>query len=186
MAVGSLARNPDLIARARLLRYCGIGKSGFEASGNKDRWWEYDIAEFFPRFLPNDISASIGLAQLEKLDAMQGRRREIWDVYQNEFQALPWLVRPQNAAEDERHSYFTYCIRVLGGSRDRFAKYLLDRGIYTTLRYHPLHLNRIYGSTTCLPVTEQLNEEALSLPIHPNLTDEDVSRVIDEVTSFPT
>ena len=53
---GLTAQNPDWIARARVLRYCGIGKSGFEASVTKDRWWEYNIAEFFPKFLPNDIN----------------------------------------------------------------------------------------------------------------------------------
>jgi dTDP-4-amino-4,6-dideoxygalactose transaminase len=181
---GLTARKPELVERTRLLRYCGIGKSGFEAAPNKDRWWEYNIAEFFPRFLPNDLVASVGLAQLRKMDQLQMRRRTIWDIYQKHFSGLSWLARPQDAARDEQHSYFTYCVRVLNRRRDEFAKYLYAQGIYTTLRYHPLHLNPIYQSRARLPVCEQLNEEALSLPLHPSLTDNDVELVISAVKHF--
>lgn len=181
---GVTAQDPELVAGARLLRYCGIGKSGFEASGKKDRWWEYNIQGFFPRFLPNDITASVALAQLRKLDGLQATRKKLWESYQKEFADLDWIVRPQDAALNEQHSYFTYCIRVLGGMRNRFAKYLLENHIYTTLRYHPLHLNPIYRSKAKLPVCEQLNEEALSLPLHPNMSESDVAKVITTIRDF--
>jgi dTDP-4-amino-4,6-dideoxygalactose transaminase len=181
---GLTARNPELVQRTRLLRYCGIGKSGFEASVNSDRWWEYNIAEFFPRFFPNDLVASVALAQLRKLDQLQTRRREIWELYQREFAGLNWLVRPPDPELDEQHSYFTYCVRILNSRRNEFAKYLYANGIYTTLRYHPLHLNAIYKSNTKLPVCEQLNEEALSLPLHPNLSEQNVEQIISAVKGF--
>jgi len=178
---GLTAKDPARIERARRLRYCGIGKSGFEASASKDRWWEYTVTDFFPKMLPSDIAASIGLAQLRKLDKMQGKRKGIWEAYQTEFASLPWLTRPQDAPPDAKHSYFTYCVRVSGGRRDAFAKYLYENGIYTTLRYHPLHLNEIYASTAKLPVSERLNEEALSLPLHPGLSPDDVAKIIGAV-----
>lgn len=181
---GLTAQDPEVIARARLLRYCGIGKSGFEAAASKERWWEYNIVEFFPKFMPNDINASIGLAQLRKLDHSQSYRKQIWDLYQSEFGNLGWLVRPQDPADDERHSYFTYFARVAGGKRDRFAKYLYDQGIYTTFRYHPLHLNPIYKSDERLTNCERLNEEGLNLPLHPNLTSADIDKIISKVKAF--
>lgn len=181
---GLTAGDPALVERAEMLRYCGIGDSGLERSTRSDRWWEYDIAECFPRFLPNDISASIALAQLSKLDAMQARRKQIWDRYQEQFAGVAWLVRPTEPGGNERHSYFTYVVRVLGGRRDEFARYLYEAGIYTTLRYHPLHLNPIYGSSARLPVCEQLNEEALSLPLHPSLSEHDVERIVSAVHGF--
>jgi aminotransferase len=181
---GLAAKDPARIARAKQLRYCGIGKSGFEASASKDRWWEYNVTDFFPKMLPSDIAASIGLAQLRKLDKMQAYRKSIWERYQKEFADLGWLVRPQDAPADATHSYFTYCVRVPGGRRDSFAKYLYDNGVYTTLRYHPLHLNKIYGSTAKLPVCERLNEEALSLPIHPALKEADVAKIVEKVRAW--
>lgn len=186
MGEGGGITSPDaeLVARARTLRYCGIGKSGFEASANKDRWWEYKIVDFFPKFLPNDINASIGLAQLKKLAKHQAYRKEIWDLYQREFANLSWLVRPVDPAPNERHSYFTYLVRVGNGKRDRFAKYLYEHGIYTTFRYHPLHMNPIYKSAAKLPVSERLNEEGLNLPLHPNLSSADIDKIISTVKAF--
>ncbi|MBI3939873.1 MAG: DegT/DnrJ/EryC1/StrS family aminotransferase [Acidobacteria bacterium] len=181
---GLTARDPARVEGARKLRYCGIAKSGFEASANKDRWWEYEVSDFFPKMLPCDIAASIGLAQLRKLSSMQDRRHRIWETYQRELAGVGWLARPQNAAPGDRHSYFTYCIRVAGGRRDALAKHLYAGGIYTTLRYHPLHLIPIYRSMACLPVCERLNQEALNLPLHPGLSDTDVEKIIRAVREF--
>ena len=177
------AKDPALAERARLLRYCGIGKSGFEASANKERWWEYNIADFFPKLLVSDVLSGIGLAQLRKLDELQAVRRRIWDTYQKEFADLDWLKRPVDAASNEQHSYFTYVIRL--PKRDRSAKILYDRGIYTTLRYHPLHMNAIYHSQARLPNSERLNEEALSIPLHPNLSQGDIDKVVTEIRALP-
>ena len=180
---GLTAKDPARVARARQLRYGGIGKSGFEPA-KKDRWWEYNVTDFFPKMLPSDISASIGLAQLRKLDAMQAYRKRIWELYQKEFASLAWLKRPQDAPAGDRHSYFTYCISINGGRRDALAKFLLQEGVYTTLRYHPLHMNPIYGSKAHLPNCERLNEEALSIPLHPGLKEADVEKVIASVKKF--
>lgn len=181
---GIAARPSELVERARLLRYCGIGKSGFEASVSQQRWWEYHITDFFPKLLPNDVMASVGLAQLRKLAPLQASRRRMWQHYQDALAGIQWLIRPQDPRPQVQHSYFTYLVRVLGGRRDDLARYLYSNGIYTTLRYHPLHLNLIYGSTAKLPNCEQLNEEGLNLPLHPNLSEEDVEKIIRTVKNF--
>ena len=187
---GLTSPHPALLARARELRYCGVAKSGFAAAaagarGAADRWWEHEVRHAWPKMLPNDVSASIGLAQLRKLDALQARRRQVWDRYQRELGGLDWLRTPCDPDADEQHSYFTYLVRVPGGGRDRLARHLLDRGIYTTLRYHPLHLNPIFRSDARLPVCERLSEEGLNLPLHPGLSDDDVSAVVDAVRGWP-
>jgi aminotransferase len=181
---GVTARDPAVMERARKLRYCGIGKSGFEASsGGKRRWWEYEIADVFIKMNPSDIAAGIGLAQLDKLDAHQAYRKRIWDHYQSEFAGVPWVTRPLEAREGDRHSYFTYGVRV--PQRDELAQFLLDQDIYTTLRYHPLHMNPIYGQTDVhLPNCERLNDEALCLPLHPRLTEAEVEHIVAAVKSF--
>lgn len=181
---GVTARDPEVVARARALRYCGIGRSGFETSARRDRWWEPEILDIFPRLIPNDIVASIALAQLRKLDRLQARRRSIWIRYQREFSGLAWLVRPAEVEPDEQHSYFTYCIRVVDGRRDELARHLYERGIYTTLRYPPLHVNPIFRSGTKLEACERLGKEALCLPLHPNLSDEDLDRIVEAVRAF--
>ncbi len=181
---GITCRDPGLLPRIKRLRYCGIGKSGFEAAADRAQWWEYDIHDVFPKILPNDVSASIGLAQLKKLDCNQARRKDIWSRYQSELACVTWIRTPAEPAAGERHSYFTYFIRVMNGRRNELAMSLLAARIYTTLRYHPLHMNPIYRSSARLPGCELLNEQGLNLPLHPALSDEEVGRVIDAVRRF--
>ncbi|MGB7159945.1 MAG: DegT/DnrJ/EryC1/StrS family aminotransferase [Tepidisphaeraceae bacterium] len=182
---GVTMKNPALLERAKLLRYCGVGKSGFDSLGGKERWWEYDVREIFPKMLCNDICASIALAQLGKLPANQARRKQIWATYQRELADVPWITHPQDAAADEVHSYWTYLIRVMDGRRDALANTLLERKIYTTFNYHPLHLKPIYGPPARkLPNCELLSEQGLNLPLHPRLSDDDVAQVIDAVKTF--
>jgi len=185
---GITVRDERRFERARKLRYCGIGQSGFQVAGNGDkspaRWWEYDISEVFIKMTPSDVAAGIGLAQLRRLDALQQRRQQIWTRYGEELGSLPQITTPAEPAEDERHSMFTYFIRV--PERDRVARALLARGIYTTLRFHPLHLNPIFASTGRLPISEALNREGLNIPLHPRLSDDEVAQVIEalaEVTA---
>jgi aminotransferase len=184
---GITARDPARIARAKVMRYCGIGKSGFDAAvssaGGKARWWEYNIQEPFIKMLPTNIAANIGLAQLDRIDTLQARRREIWNAYQRKLAQVPGLITPLDAPEGDRHSYFTYCIRA--PRRDELAHYLLDNQIYTTLRYHPLHLNPLYRQMNVrLPNCEQLNDDALSIPIHPRMSDADVEKVVSIIKNF--
>ncbi|PIZ29947.1 MAG: DegT/DnrJ/EryC1/StrS family aminotransferase [Alphaproteobacteria bacterium CG_4_10_14_0_8_um_filter_53_9] len=183
---GLTTRYPDMAARAKKLRYCGIEKSGFEASKHgKKRWWEYSITEPFIKMNPSDIAGAMGVAQLEKLPDLQARRKEIWERYQAELADVDWIICPKDAPEGDTHSYFTYALRVTNGKRDDLAAALFDQEIYTTLRYHPLHLNPLYGQMDKrLPNAEALNEDCLSIPLHPNLSDEDVTRIIAALKAF--
>ena len=185
---GVTTADPERLARARRLRYCGIAKSGFEASATKSRWWEYDISDSFPKMLNTDIGAAIGLVQLRRLPGFQRRRRDIWERYTHTFTteswANTWLDVPPGPEAGDQHSYFSYCIRLRAGSRDRLAKFLYERDVYTSLRFHPLHLNAIYGSHDRLPNCEWLNEHALNIPLHHRMTDAEVSQVLDGLRDF--
>ena len=175
---GICSNNLKYQEKTKRLRYCGILKSGLQARTDKDRWWEYDVDEPFIKMLPNDIAASIGIAQFKKLDTLQAKRKAIWDKYQSELANVSWLITPPAIPINIKHSYFTYFIKVINGKRDWLARYLLDKGIYTTVRYQPLHLYSAYGSRQKLEAAELLNEQLLNLPLHPNLSDGDVDYII--------
>ena len=184
---GITCRDLNKIERAKIMRYCGIGKSGFDSAVSnaslKNRWWEYNIQEPFIKMLPTNMAASIGIAQLDKINELQSRRKNIWDRYQYEFKDSPHLILPKEAEIGDKHSYFTYCIRTQ--RRDELAHFLLTKDIYTTLRYHPLHLNPLYGQTNVtLENSEILNSDALSIPIHPRVTDTELDHIIYSINSF--
>jgi len=182
---GITSPNPRLIDKAKVLRYCGIGKSGFDSSQeNKNcKWWEYSIEEPFIKMLPTNIAAAIGIEQIKKIDSLQARRKAIWDTYSAQLRSIREILLPVDPKPYATHSYFTYCIRCQ--DRDQLAARMLEAGIYTTLRYHPLHLNSLYGQTQLnLQNSQQLNTEALSIPIHPRLTDGEVAYVLQVISDF--
>lgn len=181
---GVTGRDDAILDKARNLRYCGIGRSGFEAAHDERRWWEQRSVEVFPKMIPSDLCAAVGLAQLGKLDCLQEKRRRIWQHYQQAFSGLEWLARPVEAPDGDQHSYFTYCVRLLDGRRDELAVRLLDRGIYSTLRFQPLNRINPYRTQTVLSTTDRLADEGLCLPLHPGLSDEDMERVIDAVSTL--
>ena len=185
---GGIAFNSqERYEKAKKLRYCGIGKSGFQQSQelahSKNRWWEYNISDVFIKMLPTDLAAGIGLAQLEKIDNLQARRKVIWERYQEAFADSPVIQRMVDLRPGDKHSYFTYLIQV--PRRDDLAYHLLDKKIYTTLRYHPLHLNALYGQLDKdLEGCNLLNERGLNIPLHPNLTDDEVEYIIASIIEF--
>ncbi len=181
---GICFKSSSLYERAKRLRYCGIGKSGFESiSETKSNWWEYHISEPFIKMLPTNLHAAVADVQLTRLASLQQRRSEIWEMYDEGLRGIPGITLPVHTLPSEKHGMFTYCICV--PRRNELAKFLLDQKIYTTLRYHPLHLNNLYGSTKDnLENSIYLNSNALSLPIHPRLSDNDVDFIVDRIKMF--
>lgn len=180
-----VAASPTVIERVRRLRYCGIAKSGIDAAKeHKSRWWETEVLYPAIRQMPNDVNAAIALAQLRKLDILQQTRKSIWDIYQKEFSNLP-IGLPPDPATNEQHSYFTYAIKLQDSDvRDNLALYLYDKGIYTTFRYYPIHYMKLYKTDQILPNTTKLNEVTLNLPIHPDLTGENINYIIATIKDF--
>ncbi len=175
---GISSDDSDLIARAKVMRTGGMRKN------NPDKWWEFDLDCIEHKFVPNDITASIAIAQLGKLDAMQLERKLIWNIYNEELADIDWLITPPGIPNSIKHSYFTYFIKVINGKRNELARYLLDNGIYTTVRFPALHLIKAFGSKQKLPVAEQLNEQLLCLPLHPNLTDDELTYIIETIKAY--
>jgi aminotransferase len=182
--LGGITAIPKYQEKTKTQRYCGILKSGLLASTDKTRWWEYELGNPFIKMLPNDISASIGIAQLRKLDKLQSIRKHIWDTYMQELCSIGWLILPPMIPKNVKHSYFTFFIKVINGKRDELARHLLNKGIYTTVRYEPLHLYKAFGSRQKLEVAELLNEQLLNLPLHPNLTQQQLEYIIDTIKAL--
>jgi len=179
---GIYFKDKELSEKSLQMRYCGIGFSGFN-NAQKDPnkiWWEYNITNPNVKMLPSDIEGSLALTQLKNLHLNQNRRKEIWDYYQESFKNVN-LITPVDCNKNETHSYFTYFIQMGGNIRNEVAKNLFDLGIYTTLRYHPLHLNPIYNTNIKLYNSEKLNKTGLNIPLHQNLSDDDVNYVCDNI-----
>ena len=158
----------ELAERTRLLREHGM----------KVRY-HHEVVGY--NFRMTDVHASIGLAQLPKLEAANARRQGIAARYDAELVG----VVPPTVATGCSHVYHQYTIRV--AQRDAFVERLKERGVGSGIYYPiPVHRQGAYAALgygeQSLPVTERLSEEVLSIPVHPALSDTDVDAVIAAVS----
>ncbi|MDZ7261180.1 MAG: DegT/DnrJ/EryC1/StrS family aminotransferase [candidate division KSB1 bacterium] len=186
---GAIAINdPSLVNRAIEERYLGLlpkGSSGVDSLQEKpNRWWEIEMSRTANRYTSNDIIGAMARVQLKKLDAFIQRRKEIWTIYQSEFAGLEWLECPPEPLPQAEGSYYLYWLRIKHGQRDSLARYLVDNGIYCTFRYFPLHLIKVYGHFGKLANAEWLNESVLNIPLHQNLSETEIAKIVDTVKRF--
>ncbi|MEV7039135.1 DegT/DnrJ/EryC1/StrS family aminotransferase [Amycolatopsis sp. NPDC051061] len=176
------ARDPEMVARGRKLAYLGLEQfSGLsQAPLVESRWWEFEVSSFSGRSVMNDMQAAMGLVQLPKVEAFIKRRRAVAEFYDRELVDLTGVRTPPPLPVDHRSSYYLYWVQMEPEVRDRVARTLLERGIYTTFRYPALHRVRAYGSAASLPRAERAVDRTLCLPLHQALTDADVERIAAE------
>lgn len=183
---GMITTNNERVYEKLLkLRWCGINKSTYQRSVKGYSWYyEVDCLGFKEHM--NDITASIGLVQLRKLDKMNARRREIVKRYNEEFENLDWIETPVER-EYVKSSLHNYVIKVNKGDRNELIAYLAEKGISAGVHYMPLYLHPIYKKLkiggSCL-VADRVWKKIVTLPLYPDMTDLDVDRVISAVKSF--
>ncbi|MGO1055507.1 DegT/DnrJ/EryC1/StrS aminotransferase family protein [Crossiella sp. CA198] len=179
-------RDDELAAKARGLAYHGLAQSsGFSAAKVSHRWWELDVRDFGGRMIGNDLTAAIGSVQLRNLPQAIGRRREIVEQYDQLLAGVPGVVLPPPLPEGHSSSYYFYWVQLDPRIRDVVAAGLLERGIYTTFRYPPLHKVPAYqADVTPLPATEAAADATLLLPLHHGLADAEVKTVAAELTEL--
>ena len=178
-------KDEEDINKLEKLTYLGLeSKSGF--SNNIDsKWWEFDVSVPARRCIINDIQAAMGIEQLKKIDKFIAKRKLVHDAYSKELHQLDWLKTPNPIPHNTTSSYYMYHIQVKNKKyRDKLAKYLRDREIYTTFRYYPLHLVNYYESDTKLPNTEYAAQHTLCIPLHQGLNEDEVSYIIQTIKKF--
>lgn len=178
----------ELARRVRLMRLHGIDREVWDRYRSPSGSWYYEVQE--PGFKYNlpDLTAAIGRVQLAKADELRAARVAIAGAYQQAFADLDCLQLP---AQDPRHSWHLYLIRLraqrLSLGRDEFIQALRAEGIGASVHFIPLHAmpyyRRTYGlSPADFPVAWSGYLRALSLPIFPGMSEEQVQRVIQAVT----
>lgn len=192
--------NDEWARRARLLRAHGVerDRNRFEGLGtsggvwNEKGPWVYEMHELGYNYRITDLQCALGRSQLAKLERFVARRREIVASYNSAFADTEWLVVPglRNSGDRDHVSWHLYTVEIdfdrIGVSRTEFMSRLRARNVGSQVLYIPVHLQPWYRKTygygpgKC-PLAESFYEKALSLPLHPSLTDEDVNRVIRAV-----
>ena len=177
--------DPDLFKDVKAMRWVGIDKDNWKTAqqytaANRDALhWFYEINVLGYKYNMNDLAASIGLAQLRKLPAMNQRRSEIIRAYMDGLKDLPGVM-PLLPFEPENYCYQMFGIRA--DRRDEMILHLKSKGVATGCHYTPLSIQPLFApwGHTC-PYVEEEQNKFITLPLHAELTDEEVAYVLDEI-----
>jgi perosamine synthetase len=185
----------EVMQALRKLRWVGIDKSTWdrtEETGATMRAgirryakysWYYEVNDLGYKYHMNDISAAIGLVQLGKVEAANDRRREIAAQYTEMLGDLDWVETPVTRpyAFSAQHNYV-----IKTPYRDALREHLSKQGISTGVHYMPIHLHPYYRrqSWMTLPVIEETWVKLLTLPLFPDLTDQQVQYIVDAIHNF--
>lgn len=177
---GAITTNDEEIyKRLRTLTWLGVEKSTFDRVGKKYTW-DYDItqAEGVKGYM-TDVQSVIGLGQLRRLDQMTARRREIQDKYNEGFKDCEYIKIPMHS---ETVQYYTMQCE----GRDQLGEYLANNGVATSVHFKPLSEMSYWkkAKKNPLPVTDKVWPKLLSLPVFNSLTNEEVKKIIDLVTTY--
>jgi dTDP-4-amino-4,6-dideoxygalactose transaminase len=150
------------------LRWCGISNR----KGTK-----YDITNLGWNYYMNELSAGIGIEQLKKLDKNNNKRKNIAKRYSKELDVELKMQFQKDC------SYHIFWIQVK--NREQFMMKMKQEKIETGIHYLPIHKMSFYKKfSKKLKMTEDATTKIVSLPIHPNLSENDVTRVIKSVNKL--
>ena len=177
----------DLAARYRRLSLHGITADGWKRYRLGGKWF-YEVVEMGYKYNLTDVAAAMGLVQLEKLDDFDARRHEIAKAFGEKLADLPDLALPSEP-KDMHHAWHLYIVSLTDKSRatrEQLIERLTERGIGTSVHFIPAHLHPYYASHLGhkrgdFPRAEAAFECAVSLPLYPAMTDEDVDYVATSV-----
>jgi dTDP-4-amino-4,6-dideoxygalactose transaminase len=181
-------KNTDKRIEAEESLYLGLpvkSKSGLDSSSeNAANWWEFEMNRAGRRAIMNNVTAAMGLSQLNKLSTFIDKRKNIFEKYTRVLEGIGDIKLPPTPKFEHKSSYYFFWIQTK--HRDELAKFLLDKGIYTTFRYWPLNKIKLFSDYAIkeYPNSDYAASRTLNIPLHQSLSDEDVDLVINSIKEF--
>lgn len=174
--------NEDYADRAKLLRSHGMTSMSYERSTGHST--SYDVVDLGYNYRMDDIRSSIGLVQLDKLQADINRRAEIRSYYLDSLKDVEGITIPF-AGSDEKVSNYIFTF-VLDNStvdkRDQVRNRLAEAGIQTSVHYPAVHRFSIFREFSCdLPLTEYVTDNLITLPMYSSLSEDDIDYIVSNL-----
>ncbi len=185
---GMLTTNDDELARkVKALLAHGIDKSTYEREDQEKAWYR-SASRVGYNFRMSNILAAVGVEQLKKLSEMNRLRREkaarLTELLEDIPEITPPVEQPGNT-----HVYQMYTVRVAEGlDRDALVRGLNARGVGASIHFFPpVHHMKPYREGRYrqdeLPVTEKVIREIVTLPMYPQLSEEDLVYMVESIQS---
>jgi len=177
-----VTNNPDYYEKLLLFRGHGITHTPYaEEQGG----WYYEMLDLGFNYRMTDIQAALGISQMSKLDSFIAKRQKLAAYYTEKLMAIKGVTAPHQLL-DTQSGWHLYSVQldpaVLGKSRKQIFEELRSANIgvhvhYIPVYWHPYYQGLGYERGLC-PKAEKWYDNALTLPLHPQMTEEDVDRVL--------
>jgi len=183
---GMITHDDDhLENRLRLLRFHGIERDAWKRYG-KGGNPGYDIKTPGFKYNLTDIQAALGLAQVARLKELNSRRRRLVDLYKKGLEGVEGLELPGVPAYPHNHAWHLFVIKVTSMDRERFmqrlSEYQIGYGIHFPAGHRLSYIQERYEIKKGeLKETERASTRLVSLPLFPDMKQEDVSYVCEAV-----
>lgn len=183
----ALTNNSELATRLGLLRSHGITREPSLMTKGMDGPWYYQQVALGYNYRMTDIQAALGVSQMTRLERYVSRRHEIAGTYNKLLAELPITLPWQHP--DSYSAYHLYIIRLqldqIKSTHLQVFEALRAKDIMVNLHYIPVHTQPYYQrmgfKTGDYPEAEQYYREAISIPMHPTLTEEDLKTVAESL-----
>ncbi len=177
----------EVYEKARLLRSHGMTSLSYERS--KGHSTSYDVIDLGYNYRMDDIRASIGIVQLSKLENDLKRRECIRNYYIERLSGIRGIIIPFKGFESFSSNYIFPVIleNSTAIKRDGVRERLAKAGIQTSVHYPAVHRFSIYKKyKTCLPVTNYVTDNLITLPMYAALTKEQIDFICDCLSQLLT
>ena len=181
----------DIADRCSIMRLHGINKDAWKRYSAEGSWY-YEVVAPGYKYNFTDIQASLGLAQLKKINFMLAGREKIFNKY-NELFSGNNLISTYNIKNDRKSSYHLYPVLLdidrLKITRAQVIDELKNAGIGASVHFIPLYRHPYYKETFNLdvknfPVSEYIYPRIMTLPIWPGMSDAQINKVADKVNTI--
>lgn len=184
--------NEEEYAYLRMMTLNGQTKDAFSKS--KAGGWRYDIIDLGLKINMPDVCAAIGLAQIKKYDHnLLVERKRVFDLYSKAFSRLEWTQLPPQDNGKRTSSYHLYALRIKGITelqRDAIIDEISKTGVAVNVHFIPMPMLTLFKTLGYdikdFPRSFDNYSREISLPIYPQLSNEEVAYIIDAVTKAYT
>ena len=181
-------RDSELARRMTVMRMHGMDRTTWDRYTSSRASWEYDIIAPGYKFNLPDILAAIGCCQVDRAQLFYEQRKRIVEMYNKAFSKLDFIRLPPDG---EGNSWHLYLMRIIPEklkiTREEFAKKMQEAGLGISVHFIPIfhftYWRKLYPDFTAenFPNAERQYNNTISIPLFPDMTDEQAQLVIDTV-----
>ena len=179
-----IVNSEEELSKLQHMRLLGMDNDTFERYKNKRLWKNYDVNVEGYRYHLNNVLASIGISQLQKIEKIITSRQDTCNQFNEAFRTIDDIIIPNSDYKDI--SAFCYVLRIKNGKRESLIEYLKTKNIDTGIHWTPAHQFSYFSNVKHddLKITNEVADEIVTIPLHSFMKQEFIDRIIKGIIEY--